>query len=165
MLTELERAYLAGFVDADGCIAITKSTKGKYGYCGLSVHITQTKREVLDYWQRKVGLGGIYIMCKGGDSANTSFQWVIYGKEAEEFIVSILQHLILKRRQADIALVFRKTIGPQGGKGGRLPPHILRKREECRKAIARLNGRKKIEVRAMRLGDEAMGGDRMVALF
>ena len=86
-------------------------------------------------------------MCKGGDSTNTSFQWVVYGKEAEEFIVSILQHLILKRRQADIALVFRRTIGPQGGKGGRLPPHILRKREECRKAIMRLNGRKKIEAR------------------
>ena len=31
MLTELEKAYLAGFVDADGCIAITKSTSwGEY---------------------------------------------------------------------------------------------------------------------------------------
>lgn len=54
----MDKAYLAGLIDADGCIAITMSGR----HHSLRVHITSVDKEFLDYWCRKVGLGKVYPM-------------------------------------------------------------------------------------------------------
>lgn len=139
-LTDVEKAYLAGLVDADGCIVITKSGK----YHQLRIHITQVSEEFLCYWQRIVSLGKVYVMNKGSSKHNKSYQWVICAAKAETFLRSIVDFLVLKRRQADIALLFRGKVLPRGGMGYKykIPSNLLAHREECRQAIMRLNGRK-----------------------
>ena len=62
MLTETEKAYLAGFLDADGCINVSchtapgSATPTHY----LQVTIVQANRPFLQRWCEMTGWGRVY---------------------------------------------------------------------------------------------------------
>lgn len=143
-LTDAECAYLAGFIDGDGCIAITSHDKDS---CSTPVYdlwlvIAQKGADsFLQYWQQRVGLGTVFSK-KG--------QWRLASKAAEELLRQVMPFLRLKKGQAEVALQFRATFsGQQGGPGRRLGgheshtlPHVIAERERCRQVIAGMNGHK-----------------------
>ena len=59
-------AYLAGFLDGDGCITIRfeKSKTNRLGYCArVRVSFTQhkTKKEILEYICERIGSGKVTV--------------------------------------------------------------------------------------------------------
>jgi hypothetical protein len=104
--SEVERAYIAGFLDADGAImAIIEPHSGKrYKFrVRVAIKITQQNREVLD-WIRKVLEVGIVRANRAGTDRQT-FDLHIRDQEQVQKILTILQPFIrVKKRQAQMAL-------------------------------------------------------------
>ena len=114
----MDSSYIAGFFDGEGCICLAKPNKTSRSY-HLSVSITQNNREILVEIQKLFG-GGVYphkVNC---------YSWQATKKEeAYNFLSSILPYLYLKKKEAEIGLVFLKL------------NHNWHKeeRELCRKAL------------------------------
>jgi len=135
-LTETEWAYLAGFIDGDGCITINVGgTKGSVTPSHrLLLLITQANKEYLEKWCARVGLGRVYAIHSGESpiqGTKQCYNWQMSGRQAEAVLRKVLPYLDIKREQAEIAIKFRTTAGRQGGIGGRRvnPSGIIRLRE------------------------------------
>ena len=109
-LSETQRAYLAGLVDGEGCIVITKMfpkrRKGKF-YHVLYVKVSQYNKQFLDYWQRETGLGNVHHAGGKNPKRKNDFQWQLGAAQAEELLKSVFDFLMIKKEQAQIALDFR----------------------------------------------------------
>ena len=131
MLTETEKAYLAGFFDGDGCVIISKihlPGRPNPAYC-LVAQLAQKERSILERWRDKVGMGSIYEHKPTGGN-----QWSMNGKDAETFLTMLLPYLELKHAEAEIGLKFRKT---QHGRPSRhvVPQPIIELREQYRQMM------------------------------
>lgn len=136
MLTETEKAYLAGLFDGDGCVTINKiqlSGRPNPAHC-LSAQYAQKERSLLVRWQEKTGLGNVYEHSATGGS-----QWIMNGQDAETFLTMVLPYLDLKRTEAEIGLKFRKT---QHGRASRhqTPAPIIELRERYRQMMQDAKG-------------------------
>ena len=72
-IKDTDWAYAAGFVDGEGCIAITKSfnpTRGRFAY-GVAVVVTNCERDVLDWMHEHWG-GWVVQMRPGGSKTRPS---------------------------------------------------------------------------------------------
>ncbi len=131
MLTETEKAYLAGLFDGDGCVVIAKMKlpgRPNPAYC-LTVQYAQKESSILDRWQKRLGMGAVYHKRKAG-----TCEWTMNGTDAETFLRLILPYLDLKRAEAEIGLRFRKT---QHGRSSChvVPRPIIELREHYRQAM------------------------------
>lgn len=100
-LTEVERAYIAGFLDADGAImaSIEKHAEKKFGFrVRVIVKITQSRRTILDWFKKKIGLGSVV-------SNRTAFDWILRDQESIKILLhSLLPYLEVKKQQARKAI-------------------------------------------------------------
>lgn len=94
MKGELEKAYLAGFFDGEGCIWINCS--GNYQ---LQICVTQKYQAVL---RRYVNLWGGKIY----PNANKCQRWMPGSRAVEKVLRDLLPYLYEKKAQAILALVF-----------------------------------------------------------
>ena len=105
-LTEIERAYCAGFLDADGAImaCIEKHGAKKFGYrIRVSVKVTQKDANTAQWFLSKFLVGRIKTNRFGTDRGN--FEWEVKDqKHAAEVLKILLPFLRIKKRQALIAL-------------------------------------------------------------
>jgi hypothetical protein len=137
-LTKTERAYLAGLIDGEGCIAIVKRLRPAHKSPEYTLHIViaQSNQSFLCLWQRKTSLGFVSPAGKNG-SQRFIFQWRIGSRQAEELLRLVCEFLILKREQAEIALEFRESIWPRKAQ---LTIQEIEMREDWRFRISQLNG-------------------------
>lgn len=98
--SEVERAYLAGFLDADGAIMATIEAhpEKKFNFrVRVELKITQSKKPILEWFLAKYNVG--YIR-----QNKTTFDWVIRDqKAAQQMIKKIKSYLRVKKPQAHIA--------------------------------------------------------------
>lgn len=95
-------AYIAGFVDGEGCIRIKKSNKTGNSYY-LTVHVTNTDRAPLLIIQSIFG-GKLFFQEKGKNKA--IWQYYITCSEAADMLRTLSGFLISKKPQADLAITF-----------------------------------------------------------
>lgn len=102
--------YFAGLFDGEGCISINKIVGEKQGYkrpgFQLRLSITNTNKEVLEEVQKKFG-GKLYT--RNRKNSRTYYDWVVVSKQCIEVLESLKPYLIIKKRQAEIALEFQKA--------------------------------------------------------
>lgn len=145
MPTETECAYLAGFVDGEGTLTITRHTrKDRPGYkrFNLRVAVYNTNFTVLNFLQNIFG-GTIMV-------AERENNWKPQGQLAwsEAQIIEILQairpYLIIKGEQADILLAMQETKMPasKGRRNGQSAEVIaLRNEAYCKLKILNKRGK------------------------
>jgi len=114
-------AYLAGFFDADGCVAVGEYTDDKKNrfYCAATVG--QISREILNSYCSIFG-GAVNRQTwtiEKNPQRRTNYSWRAAGKSGEMFFKTILPYLRQKQKQVYLALEFRKTIGLQGASASR----------------------------------------------
>lgn len=136
-LTEAEKGYLAGLIDGEGCINIAKS-QGRYYV--LQVITAQTNEYLLDYWQRKTGLGTLHVMKSGAENHSDKWQWNCAFDAAVKLLGIIKPYLILKTEEARVALEFMQVCEGQQkqfrGKGKpRLTADMLAVRETYKQTL------------------------------
>ena len=107
-LTETQKAYLAGFVDGEGCISITKYKRSHQ----VTFRITNTNKEVLNYLCAITGLGyvNVFVMSTAEDRSprfkdcKPQWKWQFSANGMRELLPVILPYLIVKLKVAKTAL-------------------------------------------------------------
>ena len=106
---ETSLAWAAGFIDGEGCIAapVRLRDRNRRDY-GLALYVGQVDPAPLHVL---AGLfGGNVTPRKTAAGRRLIYMWRINGSKAEAALRRLLPHLIVKRRQAEIALELRDLI-------------------------------------------------------
>jgi hypothetical protein len=98
--------YIAGFLDADGSIWVRQDVRNKNGdKCYLLVvDFANTNKAVLESIQNELGSGSMYSKTRHSDKHKDTYDLKIVGVEAVQVVEKLLPHIVLKRKQAEIAL-------------------------------------------------------------
>jgi len=130
--------YLAGLVDADGCISARKQLDkrcGKHTYT-TKLGVSNASQPLVDWLLTRFG-GGVSLSNRGKlETRQPSWRWEISGKSAGPILIALLPFLRVKRAQAELALQFIGTIGEQGT---RTTPEVKTKRDRILKEMTRMN--------------------------
>lgn len=112
-MIETDKAYIAGFIDGEGCIGIYQRHKGKdKGHYEPKVSIGQSNKEILEKILKMMdNLKSSYVSlsCKGtiGNRTKDYYQLNIFRLSSiKELLEEIYPYLILKQKQAEIMLNF-----------------------------------------------------------
>jgi len=106
-------AYLAGFFDGEGSISVTSCSTS------LKIVVTNTDRRAVNLFQKAFG-GAIHTQDRSAINRKTCYQWYMHGKKAGYVLNALLPHLVVKKRRAEIALIFLETYWP-AWRGKRTP--------------------------------------------
>ena len=140
MLTETEKAYLAGFFDGDGCvnIAIRQGKDALTPSHYLQVIFSQCDQAFLGRWCNKVGMGTVHENAPLRNPHITQtkalWHWRLYDRQAESMLRMMLPYLDIKHEQAEIALQFMNTKGTGGPHA--TPRGILQLREHYKQLLS-----------------------------
>ena len=150
MITETDLAYLAGFIDGEGCFFIGMFwCKTKSGNKNLNYHtyikITNTDHAVME-WIKDTFNGTNYGQWRSTDRARKHEKKISHiqftGKTLDEILPKLLPYLKVKKRQAEIMIKMRSTFIY----GKRLSKHPDKKdihdfRYQCMVELRKLNSR------------------------
>lgn len=113
-------AYVAGLLDGDAWIGITKQKPHFNGhenpdklrtrnfFYRLRVEVKQTDQRIVNFLMDNVG-GYYHIERRATINGRKVYSWFIDGDHAARLLQAIYPYLIGKRDQADIAIKFRES--------------------------------------------------------
>lgn len=105
-----EIAWAAGFFDGEGSIGIYATGKTGYQY-RLSVQVSQKGNT--DSLEKFKELFGGQISCQ--DKSQNYWRWMVYSRQAGNMLEIILPYLVVKKKQAEVALSFQGRRLKSGG--------------------------------------------------
>jgi len=113
VLTELDSAYIAGLLDADGSVRIHKQfTSGGASRYTLDVRIANTDTKLIEYLINTVG-GGVREHVQASRRL-VCYSWTICAVAALEFLQQVLPYMRTKKAEAEIGIRFQKQRGTVG---------------------------------------------------
>jgi len=131
------RGYVAGVLDCDGAIWIScEKTKSRPRYM-LRTAVSNTRKGLPDFFVEHFG-GTCRSYEKRSDKWKNEYRWAAASLPAAEVISLALPYLVIKRRQAILALEFASTIVPGQH---RLPESWHEMRERLYHQMLELNKR------------------------
>jgi hypothetical protein len=139
-------AYLAGVMDSDGCISISKAIKTSRlsnrmvnpRYV-LRITITNTSMDLMDWLSENFG-GGRVSKQRVKAIHKPTFDWLYDNGKAIYILELVRPYLVVKRRQADLGIEFIKGWEYcKGGQGSQTPAHEVQRREKCWQTMRFLN--------------------------
>ena len=108
-------AYLAGLVDADGTVTLTRKHKNENRHAALS--ISNTDRNLLDFVVETVGAGKITSKRTTQENHSPSFVFSIYNRQALQVLEWIHPYLkTYKAKRAKLILRDYLSLTPRNGK-------------------------------------------------
>lgn len=137
-LTELEKAYMAGCMDSDGCFGIKLKKWNGYSQYVPRVSFGQTSIKVVSLFKQAFG-GGIHTIRKT-PPAKDLFMWDVTSTTAACVCTTLLPYLILKSRQAKLLLELHGTKDMRYSGTG-VPVGVLKHRERLYDQVRALNRR------------------------
>ncbi len=113
-MKETECAYLAGIVDGEGNIGLVrrppKPECGEISPTFLDyVKISNTDYRMLAWVKDKVGAGSIYAEARVKERCRKIYTWHISSEKSADFLAQVYPYLVVKKEQADVIFLFRKT--------------------------------------------------------
>lgn len=125
--------YVAGLFDGEGYVTIDVSThRSGRKYHRVIVSIANTDRRPLDKLLSQYG----GFLTNQPSKGKRAWRWSTSNKTAIEFLKNIYPHLIIKKEQASVAILYGTRHG--GYKGRSLSVSEIEDREMLRHAILRL---------------------------
>jgi hypothetical protein len=106
-------AYIAGFLDGEGCIRIKRANQGGNLYY-LWVAITNSHKPTLDFVQ---GIFGGQIRKAEKAVNKTIYHYLITASEASDMLKTVVGFLRDKKKQAELAIIFhenKERLSPSG---------------------------------------------------
>src|SRR2546425_4444126 len=142
----ISATYLAGFIDAEGCLMIPKSTdtSGRSHY-HARISVGNTDRSVLEEIQAHFG-GMMTNQPPEKTGWRYAYQLIWSHGMVQSLLMAVMPDLFVKRRQATIMLqlVRHKKSTPQGRIGRRFSrhaPEVAAFRENLRRQMTELNAK------------------------
>jgi hypothetical protein len=107
-MKDVEIAYLAGIVDGEGCITISRSPRKDVEYTPMSfqVSVVNTNKGIIDWIYEKTNkVGNIYFNKSKNPKHKSSYRWTISGNQkAIKFLEGIEKYLVIKKEQANVLI-------------------------------------------------------------
>lgn len=136
-------AYAAGIVDGEGSIVITvrkpnKKSRLKSRSHQLGVVVANTRKELPEWL--KMSFGGFVWPQRSNRKRGwrVNWTWNIYANKAKEFLKLVLPFLILKKRQAELAIEFQEIRSNYGPRSKSKPEEQLRLYDWYKSEISKL---------------------------
>ena len=129
-ISEVDKSYLAGIIDGEGCIRIGKNIINPdhplYTSC---VEVTQVSKSFLEDLQTLwAGAGSIHQHAHAKGNQSDSYRWTISGKKSQDVLEAVLPYLRLKGNQAEGAIELERS-KRRTGKSNRAKPSTKEERE------------------------------------
>ena len=134
-MDEVEKAYLAGIVDGEGTVTLTRHRKEETP--GPRVTVANNNLRLLEWIKSRAG-GVIVSKRKRKPHHNDSYAWCVQQNRAIRFLGEIKQYLIVKKPHADLILQKYKSVTHRAGK---YTPEMLKKKMRLVAQIRKLNQR------------------------
>jgi len=109
VLTIAQAAYIAGLLDGEGYVGVTRKINTHYTSYAVHVTITMTNLKVINWLKDITGIGRIHNVIKSKNHKQ-KYSWYLRVDEIKEFLNSIKDYLIVKRLQASLLLEFLSTL-------------------------------------------------------
>ena len=109
MIKDTTLAYLAGMIDGDGFITITRSVRHGKEYFGSQVGIAGTRREPHDLAASIWG-GKVCPHTPKNPAHRIQYQWQRMGKAAVPILEALIPYLLIKKEHALLALELAELI-------------------------------------------------------
>jgi len=122
-LTEVERAYIAGLIDGEGCIS------GHYvGELAQLAVVVQMGSEELTKWLHSL-FGGVHLLHKVETVRTCAmWKWRINGRQCREVLEAVYPYIRLKKEQVALALAFVELLEQTAEPGTRVSEEVKNKR-------------------------------------
>lgn len=104
---EYTPAYFSGFFDAEGSISLV-AAKTSQAFRPL-IRLSSNDIEILEWFKESLGFGEIYSTLQDGTARYTWYFKTTDEKKLENFLLTILPYLIVKREQIKICLNLIRT--------------------------------------------------------
>ena len=134
--------YAAGVLDCDGSIWVCRSMRksGAFSY-RLRLNVTNTRKPLLEWFAEQFDCGGITTSRREKYAAwKTCYAWTIAGNDTAVVLRLLLPYLVIKRKQALLALEFGSTHVTPGVK---LTDNFVQHRERIYQEMRKINARGK----------------------
>jgi len=102
-LTDSERGYIAGFLDADGSITVNRREYGS-----VVINFSNTNPSIIKYIAKLCG-SKVYAQYRRKGNRRTLWRVQINAKNAASLLKDILPFLKVKKKQAKLAIEFETT--------------------------------------------------------
>ena len=138
LITDSQKAYVAGFLDGDGCIGIyrVKRRRSSNWHYVLNVIFSQSRGDKMKVLKRIEGLyGGYIVKIARQPGAHQAWALRMTGEKATQLIDDVYGFLYVRKKQATLALKFMEYKNNHSGqKLGclGLPQEYIDFYEECR---------------------------------
>lgn len=129
------RGYVAGVLDCDGSIWISREKTKSLPRYTLRIAVSNTRKGLPDFFVEHFG-GKCSNYEKRSNKWKDEYRWGAASLPAAEVIRAALPYLVIKRRQAILALEFASTIVPGQQ---RLPDSWREMRERIYQEMVELN--------------------------
>lgn len=143
-LTDTEGAYIAGIIDGEGNIALSKKSNGVGNKRGVAfrpyVNVANTNLELIEWLSKTTGLGSTVVIKRTHENRKTAYRWCLWSQQARQVIMAVFPYLIVKRRQAKLLLEFFEIDKHQYGRSG-IPDDEWNKQVTAYEQIKTLNKR------------------------
>ena len=134
-MTDIEKAYLAGIIDGEGTITLTRKHKNQTPSPQISV--SNTNLELLEYVQRVTGCGHIRAKSRSKPHHRQSWHWQTHTVSHNlRILEEIRPFLLVKKQQADLILKHYKEVTPRNG---RYSSELIKKKNWLVETVQYLN--------------------------
>jgi hypothetical protein len=136
MLSEIELNFIAGIVDGEGTISISKRTYRDTDY-STSVVISNTNLDLLKYVRNITKLGNLRVSRNSRENYKKQYELMLRRYEYKKFLIPILSYLVIKTRQAELVLQYISL--RKASRGHSLTDEEIEIRENIYREIKSLN--------------------------
>lgn len=112
MSDKIKFAYLAGIIDGEGCLLISRSNRGSYmNYYGR-IHVKNTDYRLIK-WLVDIFGGNVHQNNPVSPKHAIAYSWYFSGDahDKEVLLLAVLPYLIVKKEQAKVLVEFFRMSG------------------------------------------------------
>ena len=142
LLTEMDKAYIAGFFDGEGCVGYynaSQTAKHRPSYFHTSVHVCNIDPCVIKWIADVTGIGRVNILRSRDKTRRTAYQWQI-GKKADvlDFLNAIRPYIKVKSAQVETILTHLALEASYIKRHGSVTPEIVVARQHVSDEMKRM---------------------------
>lgn len=104
-----KHAYLAGIIDGEGYIGVTKVQKNKSLYYTCKLSISNTDFNLMLWLVENFG-GNYFATTLHSKEQKIVYIWKPHKDKLEEVLMKVLKYSVIKKTRIELMLKFRKTI-------------------------------------------------------
>lgn len=141
-LRATEKAYLAGVIDSDGCISISKMKARTHGATNaryvLTINVVNTSETLMRWLVERFG-GRYKVRRRASEKHRATFDWWFNNAKAADLLKTIERHLLVKGEQAAVGIELIRGWRTNHGRGATTSPDEVERRERLYLRMRGLN--------------------------